>query len=196
MSFSGVNSGVTTADSYRTGTASPIIITGLPGASSYSVAITAVTGSLESPLSSEVNTFTLAIANETDWDLELDYCIVQSPKTTTDPSATIFGRVYESGVTENPGASGTIVAELGYGPVGTDPQTDIGWTYISATFSSQIANDDEYQASLPDLPSGIYSYTYRFSLDGLWYTYADTDGAGSNASLDYNSGSHGTLNSP
>jgi hypothetical protein len=105
-----------------------------------------------------------------------------APASTTPP---IYGRIDEFGVTgtDIPGPSATVIAQLGYGPRGSDPRTAPGWTWTTATYNALGSNpvQDEYQAVLP-MPEelGIYRYTYRFSLDGgATATYCDVDGAGS-----------------
>ncbi len=122
--------------------------------------------------------------NETDDPNEADYCVLQFPATinmgTTD-TTTVYGRVFETGVTEAAGDSGLILAELGYGPRDENPQHEGAWTYVPATFNVQVGNDDEYQADFTGLAEGDYSYVFRVSLDnGSSWTYCDIDGAGSN----------------
>ena len=193
--YTDVNSGVDSSDSFETVTDSPVTLLGLTGASLQHYRIAAVNAAGESGLSNELNTVILAAANETDFDLEMDYVVIQTPTSTTDPSATIFGRVFEAGLTEAAGENASITAELGYGPAGTDPISDGGWTFIATTYVGQAGptmNDDEYSAALPALGSGEWAYAFRFSKDDLWYTYADTDGAGSNPTLEFSSASLGS----
>src|SRR5688572_13329440 len=97
-----------------------------------------------------------------------------APAGTTPP---VFGRIFEQTLTEPPGASGVVTAQVGFGPVGSDPRFDPSWAYFPATFNTQVGNDDEYQGTMTVLNGGSYLYTYRFSLDGgASWSYADRDG--------------------
>jgi hypothetical protein len=57
----------------------------------------------------------------------------------------------------------------------------------------QVGNDDEYQRQIIAPAAGTYAYGYRFSLDGLQWTYCDLDGAGSNSGLDFSSAQLGSM---
>ena len=131
----------------------------------------------------------------------VDFCNLQFPTSTTVPSggttATIFGRIFEFGITDPPGGSASVTAQVGYGTLLSDPRTAPGWTYFPATFNFQFGNDDEYQGTItaPTVGSTTqYSYTYRFSLDGgVNWTYADIDGNGSNGGLSFDVNQLGTM---
>lgn len=195
-------SGVTTSDSFVSGTSSPIEITGLTNSSTYYFKMTASHAGGESALSTETNATPTPIVtvNESGAASEFDYCVLYSPTsltvnagTTTSP---IYGRIYEAGLTENPGAASSVIAQLGYGPNGSNPISDGGWTYVNASFTMQtgpFGNDDEYSATFTAPASGTYRYVYRFTFDGTNYTYCDLDGAGSNPSLDFSTTQMGTL---
>lgn len=139
--------------------------------------------------------------NETNTPQEADFCNLQSPGTLTLTGGTnsglVYGRIYESGVTEAAGANASVQAQLGYGPTGSDPSTQSNWAFVDATFNTQYTNDDEYQASFaapPVVSSTSYAYTFRMSLDGgQSWTYCDTDGAGSNAGLTFSAGALGAM---
>jgi hypothetical protein len=90
--------------------------------------------------------------------------------------------VFEAGVTEPVGPS-VVLGQLGYGPAGTDPRYAAGWRWVAASFSAQVGNDEEYQASFIAPAAGSYAYAYRFSPDAQRWTYCDTNGAGSNPGL-------------
>jgi hypothetical protein len=95
-------------------------------------------------------------------------------------SGLIYGRVYHAGVTDVQfTASARIQAEIGYGPAASDPRVDSSWQWFPASFGTAVGNDHEYAGSFIAPGPGTYSYTYRFQLDGLGYTAADLDGAGS-----------------
>jgi hypothetical protein len=130
-------------------------------------------------------TWTAAV-NETDLPNEADFCILQWPPATSGvagaPTELIYARIYEAGLTDvTAGQAPGIIAELGYGPAGSDPSASNAWVWAPAQFNAEYGNDDEYMAPLLIPAAGSYAYTYRFSLDGgLTWTFADNDGAGFN----------------
>lgn len=140
--------------------------------------------------------------NETNTDAEADFCNLQFPAAfDAFPGAlttTVYGRLFEAGVTEAAGAPPGWSAQLGYGPPGTDPRDLAGWHFFDATYNTQIGNDDEFQASFiaPDT-LGDYSYAYRFSNDGgNTFTYCDAGadgGAGSNGGLTFSAADLGVM---
>jgi len=193
------SSGVTTSDSSVSGTSSPIEVTGLTNATTYYFAITASHNGGESALSSVSNATPtpLVTVNETGVAAEIDYCAIQYP---TAPFSVILGtitsfyaRVYEAGYTDvNTDPHPSIIAQFGYGPSGTDPRTNGSWIFTTATFNAAAVgggslnpNDDEYYYALTPADPGSYLYVFRFTRDGTNYTYCDSDGAGSNPSLDF-----------
>ena len=97
---------------------------------------------------------------------------------------TAYGQVYISGVTEAAGAGAGITAELGYSTSNTNPS---GWTnWVSATFNTQVGNNDEYHATFGSLlTAGTYYYAFRYSINGCTYQYGGFSGGfwgGSNIS--------------
>ncbi len=136
--------------------------------------------------------------NETNSASELQFCNLQFPAQTTTSvgvaSEVIYGRVYHAGLTEAAGPHAAVLAELGYGPFGTDPRNSNAWVWSAATYNVQSGNDDEYQGTLTADRAGSYAYTFRFSIDdGLTHTYADSDGAGTDPGLDFDPALPGTL---
>jgi hypothetical protein len=89
-------------------------------------------------------------------------------------SPTVYGRVYELGLTDSAGASSSIVAQLGYGPLGANPENESGWTWVNATYNAGCSgcgtSNHEYQASLTAPSAGAYAYAFRFSRDNLYWT--------------------------
>ncbi len=135
-------------------------------------------------------------ANETDTVAEIDYCILQSPATLAlagGDSATVYGRVFESFVTEAAGADPRITMQLGLGAVGSDPRTT-AWTWVATAFNIQVGNNDEYDGVLvaPAMAT-TYSYTMRVTRDGTNWTYCDLDAAGSNSGFDFSTAQLGGL---
>jgi hypothetical protein len=101
--------------------------------------------------------------NETDRPAEADYCVVQFPSAfTVLPGAatpTVFGDLYEAGVTEAAGSPVGWSARFGFGPQASDPRLLVGWQFLDATYNMQVANNDDFQVNFnaPSLP-GIYAY--------------------------------------
>ncbi|WP_163995892.1 IPT/TIG domain-containing protein [Pyxidicoccus caerfyrddinensis] len=133
-------------------------------------------------------TFT-GVLNGSSNPAQADYCILQYPNTTTvirgQQTETIYGRLYEGGLTDaNPGPVAGLKAEVGYGPLSSNPTTATTWRYFPTTFNVKVGNDLEFAGTLtaPTVAATThYAYAYRFSLDdGLNWTYCDNNGAGSN----------------
>jgi hypothetical protein len=124
--------------------------------------------------------------NETDLQAEVDYCNLQFPTVIPLPQpapftiAAVFGRVYEAGVTEAPGASPKVWMSVGFGVGDSDPRT---WPWTAAVFNVSVGNDDEYQAPITFTAPGDYDFTTRATRDGTNWTLCDIDGAGSNGIL-------------
>ncbi len=96
----------------------------------------------------------------------------------------VFGRVYVAGLTEADGPGEGIIAQLGYGPDGTDPAAGVAWTWVDARYNGQLGNDDEYMATLDGVPAGTWDLAYRFSLDGAVWVYADLGPGGTDDGYD------------
>jgi hypothetical protein len=127
--------------------------------------------------------------NETGQALEADFANLQYPSTiniqTSQQTDFIYGQLYEAGLTEAAGEPPNVIASLGYGPLGSDPRSHEGWSWVQANYNVQVGHNDEYSFKLtaPATP-GTYSYSYRYSLDnGSSWTAADLDGAGANVGL-------------
>lgn len=122
----------------------------------------------------------------------IDFCRMQSPDTIAQDagaSVDVFGRLFIAGLTDistSNDLAPEVSAQLGYGPDGTDPAVDAGWTWFDAipnagyTAVAPEENNDEYMASLTVPAPGEYDYAYRFSGDSAaTYTYCDGLAAGS-----------------
>lgn len=113
-----------------------------------------------------------------------DYCALTSPEAVTqaaDGGTTVFGQVYEPGLTEPAGADPSVTAALGYGKKIEDPGVADSWNWIAASFGAQAGNNDEYQAPLAGADAGSYHYAFRFSNNGgQSYCFGDLNGGGSN----------------
>ncbi|WP_432672667.1 T9SS sorting signal type C domain-containing protein [Flavobacterium sp. SM2513] len=126
-------------------------------------------------------------------DPVITYAVLQFPGTADlyeGNTVTVYGRVYAETVTEGPGGSGMITAEVGYNATNTNPNTWVNWT--TATWNAQYGNNDEYNASIgTGLTPGTYYYAVRFKLGTGAYVYGGTAGnwysTGNNGVLTINS---------
>ena len=111
--------------------------------------------------------------------LTIDYANLQWPYTivhtisATNRTPTIYGQVYIAGVTNTPGATDALRAQIGYGPRGSAP--DASWIWADATFNTDSGNNDEFAATLLPESVGEYDYVYRYSGGGAW-VYGQKDG--------------------
>jgi hypothetical protein len=87
--------------------------------------------------------------------------------------------------TAGPGPTPGLVAELGYGPQGTDPSNPVsGWVWKTAAYSTQQGGNHEYVTNLSVPTAGSYDYAYRFSYFGGQYVYGDLTGSNDGYSSD------------
>lgn len=112
----------------------------------------------------------------------VDLCMLDFPfAVSVAPGATteiLRGDVWVTGVTEADGPSPLVLAQVGYGPAGTDPR-DGAWTWATAGYGEQEPGRDEYhQPILAPLVAGTYAFTFRFAVEGGDWAYCDNDGAG------------------
>lgn len=93
-----------------------------------------------------------------------------------DRTDTAYGQVWIDGVTSQPGATPALLAQLGFGPAGSDPAgTD--WSWVDATFNVDAGNNDEFMASLLPEAVGVFDYVYRYSTTGgRDWLFADLNG--------------------
>ncbi len=92
---------------------------------------------------------------------------------------TLYAEVFEPSLTEGMGAAAGMQAELVYGPAGGDPAADFsGWTAVDAVYAAENGNNDVWILSALSLDAaGTWAYTFRFSLDGANWVWADSDGS-------------------
>jgi len=89
----------------------------------------------------------------------------------------IYGQVWIDGVTNQPGATPGLWAQVGFGSTGSNPASDTAWTWVDATFNVNAGNNDEFVASLLPESVGSFDYVYRYSTtDGRDWLYADQSG--------------------
>ncbi len=119
----------------------------------------------------------------------LFWCGLQGPASiTTDAgSATgpIYGQVYDSLLTVGQDFNPFIFAQVGFGPVGSDPSTP-GWTWFDAGYDAAFTgqNNEQVIGHLLPATAGTYDYVFRVTTDGglshqycFWYD----DGVGRGA---------------
>jgi len=89
----------------------------------------------------------------------------------------VYGQVWIDGVTSQPGATPGLRAQLGFGPTGSIPGTDPGWTWNDAEFNIDAGNNDEFKGRMLPQQVGTFQYVYRYSTsNGASWTYADLNG--------------------
>jgi len=128
----------------------------------------------ESDYSNEVSAlphYTIGWAN-LQWPPTMTHII--SATTRTD---NVYGQVWINGVTSQSGATPGLIAQLGYGPEGSDPNGNPSWTWEYASFNTDADNNDEFMANLLPDSIGTFDYVYRYSTTNeLSWVYADMNG--------------------
>jgi len=103
------------------------------------------------------------------------FCNLQYPTNASgfagDP-LTVYGRVYQAGVTDQPGQGGGIQMQFGIG------QTDGGgFAWSDAAFNADVGNDDEYRFDTVLPAPGGYGMAFRAQPgDGGAWRYCEVDG--------------------
>ena len=93
-------------------------------------------------------------------------------------------------MTNQPGATDGLRAQLGFGPAGSNPADSPDWAWVEATFNAGAGNNDEFVASLLPDALGSYDYVYRYTTtNGRDWLYADLNGPIPSGSLPPNPGS-------
>lgn len=89
----------------------------------------------------------------------------------------IYGQVWIEGATNQPGATPGLIAQVGFGPDGSNPAGNSDWTWVTAVYNLDAGNNDEFMASLLPESTGTFDYLYRYSLtNGRDWLYADLSG--------------------
>jgi hypothetical protein len=125
-----------------------------------------------------------------------DYANLQYPATVTiaqGETVTVYGQVYEPGVTEAAGQGTGIQAWVGVSDMNSNPNAWAETSWIPATYNAGAAagNNDEYMTEIgTGLVAGTYYYATRFRLNAGAYVYGGTDGTNGNFwdGATYNSG--------
>jgi fibronectin type 3 domain-containing protein len=151
--------------------------TGLTNASRYYYVVTSLDeAGNESDTSNEVSALphlTIGWAN-LQWPPAMTHII-----SAVDRTDNAYGQVWIDGVTSLPGPTPSLLAQLGYGPEGSDPNGNSGWVWVAAAFNVDVGNNDEFVASMLPDAVGAYDYAYRYSTTGgRDWLYADLNGTG------------------
>lgn len=115
--------------------------------------------------------FTIGWAN-LQWPPTLTHIISAVNRTDT-----AYGQVWINGVTSQPGATPGLLAQLGFGPAGSNPAGNADWTWVDASFNVDAGNNDEFKASLLPETVGNFDYVFRYSTtNSRDWLYADLNG--------------------
>jgi len=138
----------------------------------YTVYVTSEDGTYEVASPYVATTATGSSLDDVRLELEAELTL------TVDVAEELEAWVLEGGVTDAIGQGTGIMAEAGYGPEGTDPTADVDWAWADATWASD-SGDGQYDVyhlfqSIPQ--AGRFAFTFRFTVDGIAYAYADRTG--------------------
>ena len=131
--------------------------------------------------------------NDTDSDLEVDFCNIQFPTTPStlvvNSSLDFFGQVFQTGLTNttNGSAAAGVRSQFGFAP---DSATSIqDFVFTDAAFNGERGdnnNNDEYKGVFSAATVGSFRVAFRVSLDGgRHWTACDIGGAGANDGLEF-----------
>ncbi len=151
------------------------IDSGLRNAITYYYVVTSLDGAgNESGFSNQVSAlphYTIGWAN-LQWPPSMDHTISAVNRTPN-----VYGQVWIDGVTNQPGATESLRAQLGFGPSGSNPDGNSNWSWVEASFNVDAGSNDEFAASLLPEATGAYDYAFRYTTtNGRDWVYADLDG--------------------
>lgn len=102
----------------------------------------------------------------------LDFVNIQSPGSSSicqGQTLTVYGQVFESGITNPIGQAAGITVEFAYNSLNTAPSTWPSSSWNSASYNpASVTNpaNDEYMGVIPVLSSGTYYFAFRFTYNG------------------------------
>jgi hypothetical protein len=73
----------------------------------------------------------------------------------------VYGQVWIDGVTNEPGATDGLMAQLGFGPEGSDSAGNAARSWTNAAFNVAVGNNDEFMAPIRPQEGGVSDYVYR-----------------------------------
>jgi gliding motility-associated-like protein len=109
---------------------------------------------------------TVTVSNVVDW------ANIQSPGTATicqGQTLTIYGQVFEAGVTPPAGQGAGITVQFAYNTSNTNPSTWPSASWSTATYNPLSLinpNNDEYSGVIPALSPGTYYYSFSYTMNG------------------------------
>ena len=172
-----VNNALTAITYTLSGGATGASVSGLPSGVSASVSGTTLTisgtpsiaGSYSYTVSTTGNSCTTASASGTiTVGGTINWANTQYPASgtiCTSGTYTIYGQVYQPGVTNAAGQGAGITVQYGYSTTSSDPTSGSGWTWANATYNTTSSgNNDEYMGTLSGLSAGTYYYAFRYKI--------------------------------
>ncbi|MEN9742507.1 MAG: hypothetical protein RLZZ65_312 [Bacteroidota bacterium] len=102
----------------------------------------------------------------------IDWANIQSPGTSTiceGQSLTVYGQVYEAGVTETSSQGAGISVQFGISTTNTNPATWPASAWSAASYNAAATsnpNNDEYAGLMSGLSPGTYYYAFSYSYNG------------------------------
>ncbi len=102
----------------------------------------------------------------------IDWANTQWPGTSNicdGQSVTIYGQVFEAGITEATGQGAGITVQYGLSTTNTNPSTWPASAWTTASFNSLASgnpNNDEYMGTLTNLSPGTYYYAFSYTYNG------------------------------
>lgn len=102
----------------------------------------------------------------------IDWANIQSPGSSTiceGQSLTVYGQVFEAGLTEPVGQGAGITVQYGLSTSNTNPATWPASAWSSATYNPASLvnpNNDEYTGTFNNLTPGTYYYAFRYTYNG------------------------------
>ena len=111
----------------------------------------------------------------------VDYIKLLAPTSITsfvDASAeTVLVEIWEPGITGGEGAGPGLTVEFGFGPAATDLPGNPGqFSWMDAQYSGESGNNDIWSYVPVSDVAGTFGYTFRASVDGTNWVYADSTG--------------------
>ena len=124
----------------------------------------------------------------------LDFANIQAPGTSSiceGNSITIYGQVFEPGLTQTAGQGAGISVQYGISTIDSNPSTWPPSAWSSATYNPASLvnpNNDEYQATLSNLTPGTYYYAFSYTYNGctVYGGYNSTGGGFWNGTTNIN----------
>lgn len=113
---------------------------------------------------------------------DLDFVNLQWPPSGSICSTgtyTVYGQVYESGVTNSAGQGSGITVQFGYNGTNSNPSTWTNWS--TASYSIDSGNNDEYLYTFTPPSSGTFYYTFRYRQGSCNWIYGGYSAGGGGA---------------